>query len=76
MLLALLGVVFVGMGSTVLAVVEGDPPPDDGAGIRDSIGTGAPILLFMALVLLLGLYIPPPLESLLREAAEFLKVKP
>ena len=30
--------------------------------------------LFMALVLLLGLYIPPPLESLLREAAAFLEV--
>ena len=29
----------------------------------------------MALVLLLGLYIPPPLESLLREAAGFLEVK-
>ena len=76
LLLALLGVVFVGMGSTVLAVVEGDPPSDDDTGIRDSIGTGAPILLFMALVLMLGLYIPPPLESLLREAADFLKVKP
>ncbi|MGO9109355.1 MAG: proton-conducting transporter membrane subunit, partial [Thermoguttaceae bacterium] len=76
LLLALLGVVFVGMGSTVLAVVEGDPPADDGTGIRDSISTGAPILLFMALVLMLGLYIPPPLESLLREATDFLKVKP
>ena len=62
MFLALLGVVFVGMGSTVLAVVEGDPPSDDDTGIRDSIGTGAPILLFMALVLMLGLYIPPPLD--------------
>jgi hypothetical protein len=26
----------------------------------------------MALVLLLGVYIPPPLESLLRDAADFL----
>ena len=43
---------------------------------RDSLGTGRPILLLMALVLLLGLYIPPPLESLLREAAAFLEVKP
>ena len=72
-----MGIVFVGMGSTVLAVVEGDPPErGDGSGFRDSVGTGAPILLFMALVLMLGLYIPPPLESLLREAADFLKVKP
>jgi len=74
-LLALMGVVFVGMGGTVLAVVEGDPP-SGGTGIRDSVGTGAPIVLFMALVLLLGLYIPPPLESLLREATDFLRVKP
>ena len=43
---------------------------------RDSFGTAGPILLFLALVLLLGLYIPPPLESLLREAAAFLEVKP
>ena len=39
------------------------------------MSTGGPILLFMALVLLLGLYIPPPLETLLREAAASLEVK-
>ena len=77
LLLVLLGVVFIGMGSTVLAVVQGDPPQTTTAtAIRDSLGTGGPILLFMALVLMLGLYIPPPLESLLREAAAFLEVKP
>ena len=37
--------------------------------------TGAPILLFLALVLLLGVYIPAPLESLLREAALLVEVK-
>jgi len=88
--LLLLGIVFVGMGATVLAVVQGDapdplalssPPVAEGengvrghdTGIRDSISTGVPVLLFMALVLLLGLYIPPPLESLLREAAAFVE---
>ena len=44
-------------------------------GYHDSVSTGVPILLFMALVLLLGLYIPPPLESLLREAAASLEAK-
>src|SRR5271157_2984240 len=39
LLLALLGVVFVGMGSTVLAVVEGDPPGEGGSRVRDSLGT-------------------------------------
>ena len=40
---------------------------------RDSVSTGLPIVLFLALVLLLGIYIPAPLESLLRDAAKFLE---
>lgn len=76
LLLLLLGIVFIGMGSTVLAVVQGNAPAEtEQDGFRDNIGTGAPILLFMALVLLLGVYVPPPLESLLREAAAFLEAK-
>jgi hypothetical protein len=43
---------------------------------RDTIGTSAPILLFLALVLLLGLYVPPPLDSLLRRAAALLEANP
>jgi hydrogenase-4 component F len=74
--LLLLGVVFIGMGATVLAVVQGDPPArTTDKGYHDTIATCAPVLLFMALVLLLGLYVPPPLESLLREAAQLLEVK-
>jgi hydrogenase-4 component F len=74
--LLLLGVVFVGMGATVLAVVQGNPPEkSETNGFLDGVGTGAPIVLFMALVLLLGLYVPPPVESLLREAAAFLEVR-
>jgi hydrogenase-4 component F len=74
--LLLLGVVFVGMGATVLAVVQGDVPAGQAtSGFRDSLSTGGPILLFLALVLLLGIYVPPPLESLLRDAAAFLEVK-
>jgi hydrogenase-4 component F len=75
--LLLLLIVFVGMGATVLSVVQGRPPENlQDNGIRDSVSTCAPVLLFMALVLLLGLYVPPPLESLLREAAAFLEVQP
>jgi hydrogenase-4 component F len=74
--LLLLGVVFVGMGATVLAVVQGKPPePIEADGYHDSASTCVPILLFMALVLLMGLYLPPPLESLLREAAASLEVE-
>lgn len=75
--LLLLAVVFIGMGATVLAVVQGDPPDDDGPGrYHDGLATGLPIVLFMALVLMLGLYIPPPLQALLREAAQSLEAQP
>ena len=72
-IIGIIGVVFIGMGATVLAVVQGRPtedtPPD---GYRDSFRTGAPVVLFLALVLLLGVYIPPPLDSLLDGAANLL----
>jgi hydrogenase-4 component F len=74
--LLLLGMVFIGMGVTVLGVVQGAPPAQIPVnGFRDNLSTGGPIVLFMALVLLLGLYVPPQLESLLRDAAAFLEVK-
>ncbi len=74
--LLLLGIVFIGMGATVLAVVQGNPPPQTASkGFHDSFRMVAPILLFMALVLSLGLYVPPPLETLLREAAAFLEAQ-
>ncbi len=76
--LSLLGIVFVGMGATVLAVVQGDDaatlPPTNG--FHDTIFTAGPILIFMSLVFLMGVYVPPPLESLLRDAAAFVEAKP
>ncbi len=68
-------VAFVGMGTTVLAVVQGTPEPMKPTGIHDSVSTGGPVLLFLALVLLLGVYIPAPLAALLGEAARFLEAK-
>jgi hydrogenase-4 component F len=77
--LLLLGIVFVGMGATVLPVVQGLPPkysPENASnGYHDRASTVVPVGAFMALVLLLGLYIPPPLEALLREAAALLEVR-
>jgi hydrogenase-4 component F len=74
--LLLLGVVFVGMGATVLTVVQGNPPAHIADnGYRDTLGMAGPAVLFMALVVLLGLYVPPPLASLLHEAAASLEVK-
>jgi hydrogenase-4 component F len=71
--LFLLGVVFIGMGATVLAVVQGKPPEETPAnGFHDSFRTGAPVVLFLALVLLLGVYVPAPLQDLLHNAAALL----
>ena len=77
LILLLLAAVFVGMGVTVLAVVQGEPPASvaENPAFRDSIGTDLPILLLMALVLLLGLYIPGPLEELLKSAVNFVENK-
>jgi hydrogenase-4 component F len=73
--LLLLAIVFMGMGATVLRVVQGDPPPAVND-YRDTVGTVVPIVLFLGLVLLLGLYVPPALDGLLREAANFLEPPP
>ena len=71
--LVLLAVVFMGMGAAVIAVVQGTPrEPAPAAPFREELGAVAPIALALGLVLLLGLYLPPPLERLLREAAESL----
>ncbi|WP_242346455.1 proton-conducting transporter transmembrane domain-containing protein [Anaeromyxobacter terrae] len=69
--LALLAVIFVGMATTVLAVVQGDPGdaprvPDTG----DSWLTAAPPLALMVLVLLLGLFLPQGLRDLFGAAAQ------
>jgi hydrogenase-4 component F len=78
--LVCLAIVFLGMGSTVLAVVAGEPPeaaPEGAAsGAAPAAGTPredwrmvAPILLAAAASLLLGVWMPAPLEALLVGAA-------
>lgn len=75
--LVLLGIAFLGMGSCVLGVVQGRA--GDSATVnsyRDSLATCGPIVLLMALVVVLGLYIPAPLESLLQKAVAFVEAPP
>jgi hydrogenase-4 component F len=74
--LVMLAIVFIGMGGAVLAVTQGEPPPSEPEGFRDRLGTVAPIALLMAVVVLLGVYVPAPLNALLRNAAAFVDVKP
>ncbi len=72
--LFLLLLVFLGMGTTVLKVVQGRPPAEaQKTPFRDGVFTGAPLVGLMALVLLLGLYIPAPLSAMLKDAVRFLE---
>lgn len=75
--LFLLLVVFIGMGATVLQVVQGRPPAEVRQNpYRDSWLAALPVIIFMALVLLLGLYIPQPITNLLTDAVHYLEVRP
>mgnify|MGYP005810133543 CR=1 FL=1 len=68
--LAFLSVIFVGMGATVLRVVQGDPAgAPDVPRQGDTWLSAAPPLVLMALVLALGLYLPAGLRNLFDAAA-------
>jgi hydrogenase-4 component F len=72
--LVLLFVVFVGMGGTVLAVVQGKPRADlSDSGFHDRPGTVGPALALLAAVLVLGVWVPPGMDEALREAALFVE---
>ena len=75
--LSLLLIIFIGMGRTVLTVCQGRPPAAARrTEYRDGLLTGLPILASFAVVLLLGVYVPGPLNGMLREAVRFLEVRP
>jgi hydrogenase-4 component F len=72
--LVLLFMIFIGMGATVLKVVQGRPPLTvRNTPYRDGFLTGAPLVVLLLLVVMLGLYIPAPLNDLLSEAVRFLE---
>jgi len=75
--LLLLLIVFIGMGRTVLDVVQGRPSAESRkTTFRDNFLTGVPIVAALALVLLLGVHIPAALNQLLHDAANFVEAKP
>jgi hydrogenase-4 component F len=75
--LFLLLVIFLGMGRTVLAAVLGRAPVAAARNnYRDGLLSGLPALGALLMVLLLGLYLPPPLRDLLHQASRYLGAKP
>jgi hydrogenase-4 component F len=72
--LTMLVVVFIGMGATVLTVVQGSPSQQAASTkARDSVASVGPSVALLAIVLMLGLYIPGPVDHLLRDAAASLE---
>jgi hydrogenase-4 component F len=72
--LTMLVIVFIGMGATVLTVVQGAPSERaSSTTVRDSLSSVGPSVALLALVLLLGLYIPGPVDHLLHDAAASLE---
>jgi len=72
-----LAIVFIGMGATVLRVVQGEPSQAAQARLyKERALTVGPAIVFLVLVLLMGVYIPPPISALLHDAAAFLELKP
>jgi hydrogenase-4 component F len=75
--LLLLAVVFIGMGGTVLMATQGEVPPGTPhSEYRDNAMMAGPPLLMMLLVLILGVYLPEPLRTVLEQAAALLEVSP
>ena len=71
-----LTVIFIGMALTVLPMVMGEVPPDsEKTAYHDTALTVGPPLLLLLLVFLLGVLIPAPLMTLLREASALLEVR-
>jgi hydrogenase-4 component F len=75
LVLLLLAIVFIGMGATVLAVTQGESSAKANA-VKDRLLLCLSPTCFILLVLVLGVYIPEPLQQALQQAADLLEVAP
>jgi len=72
--LVMLVIIFIGMGATVMTLVQGKPSESASAtDHRDTLSSVGPSAALLALVLVLGLYVPAPVDHLLRDAAASLE---
>ena len=63
----------IGMGATVLAVVQGTPPEDlEGRSFSESLFKTLPMFVGLALVVMMGTWIPAPILALLDDATRML----
>ena len=74
--LLFLAIIFLGMASTVLPVVMGKTSPSVAKSrYRDRLLTVAPPLFLMAIILMLGVWLPAPLRELLQQSSQLLEVR-
>jgi hydrogenase-4 component F len=73
--LGLLAAVFIGMGAVVLRVVQGPPVPEARCD-AEPLATVVPAMACLAVVLVLGIYVPAWLDSGLHHAASFVEMQP
>lgn len=75
--LVLLGIIFLAMSDTVMQMIFGTPnPARKRTKSRDRFGTTAPLVLALGLSLVLGLWLPKPLETMLLSATSWVEGKP
>ncbi len=74
--LAMLLLVFIGMGRTVLSISQGQTSPNRNTAVwRELIWTRWPLIVLLLLVLMLGVHIPEELSRMLRQATVFMGVR-
>ena len=72
LMLVFLLVAFLGMGGTVLGMVQGEATaPGQEAEFREGRLTIVPIMILLAISLVMGLALPPALRDLVRDAGEY-----
>jgi hydrogenase-4 component F len=75
--LLLLGGIFLAMSDTVVQVVFGTPPADRvRTPYKDTAATTAPLVLGLVLAVVLGLWLPRPVDAMLRSAANAVEGQP
>jgi len=75
--LTLLAGIFLAMSETVVAMIFGTPSPNRiRTKARDNFGTTAPLILALGMSLVLGLWLPRPLDTMLQSASSWVEGKP
>ena len=75
--LLLLGGIFLAMSDTVVKMIFGTPSPKrERTPYKDTFATTAPLVMALGLSLILGLWLPRPLDTMLQSAHAWVEGKP